>query len=141
MQNSDRRRGKGGQERMKEAQEVARPLNEKQEVEKGEGRRKMTSSDAAAFEELYKVSDSEIKKTCMIPGHCIGNDLEICDDDIKDYQVLIIYLGWSSAGKGRIWYCLRRHSDKGSRSSPSPSPLLLPRTDTKLPSSMLPRPR
>ena len=69
MQEGDRRKGKGSQERMKEVQEVARPLEEKQEVAKEEGRRKMASSDSAAFEELYKVSDGEIKKTCRTPGH------------------------------------------------------------------------
>ena len=42
---------------MKEAQEMSpRPLKEKQEVEKGDDRRRLANSDSVAFEELYKVS-------------------------------------------------------------------------------------
>ena len=42
---------------MKEAQEMSpRPLKEKQEVEKGDDRRRLANSDSLAFEELYKVS-------------------------------------------------------------------------------------
>ena len=94
---------------MKEVQELTRPLIEKQEVEKEEDRRNMASSNTAGFEELYKVRASNMhdSRSLMMTLGFVNMRLKM-----MLMKFIIFFIGWSSAGKGRFWYCLRRHSDK-----------------------------